>query len=58
MIKQLSLVPMLALLVAAPATSWAQNGKIKIAVQGPLSGELSAFGDHIKLGAQLLGSRA
>jgi branched-chain amino acid transport system substrate-binding protein len=53
MIKQLSLVLVLALLAAAPATSWAQNGKIKIAVQGPLSGELSAFGDHIKLGAQL-----
>ena len=52
MIK-LALVLLLALLAAAPATSWAQNGRIKIAVQGPLSGELSAFGEHIKLGTHL-----
>ena len=44
---------MLALLVALPATSWAQKGKIKIAVQAPLSGEQAALGEHIKLGAQL-----
>jgi ABC-type branched-subunit amino acid transport system substrate-binding protein len=53
MIKRLSLVFMVALIAAVPATSWAQKGKIKIAVQGPLSGEQSAFGEHIKLGAQL-----
>ena len=51
MIKQLSLVFVFALVAAVPA--WAQKGKIKIAVQGPLSGELSAFGEHIKLGAYL-----
>ncbi|MGZ8495497.1 MAG: branched-chain amino acid ABC transporter substrate-binding protein [Candidatus Binatia bacterium] len=44
---------MLALLAAMPATSWAQKGKIKIAVQAPLSGEQAALGEHIKLGAQL-----
>ena len=44
---------MLALLAALPATSWAQKGKIKIAVQAPLSGEQAALGEHIKLGAQL-----
>jgi branched-chain amino acid transport system substrate-binding protein len=43
----------LALLAAAPATAWAQKGKIKIAVQAPLSGEQAALGEHIKLGAQL-----
>jgi branched-chain amino acid transport system substrate-binding protein len=32
---------------------WAQKGRIKIAVQGPLSGEQAALGEHIKLGAQL-----
>ncbi|HEX9144098.1 MAG TPA: branched-chain amino acid ABC transporter substrate-binding protein [Candidatus Binatia bacterium] len=36
-----------------PLTAWAQNGKIKIAVQAPLSGEQAALGEHIKLGAQL-----
>jgi len=44
---------MLALLATLPATSWAQKGKIKIAVQAPLSGEQAALGEHIKLGAQL-----
>jgi len=44
---------LLALLAAAPATAWAQKGKIKIAVQAPLSGEQAALGEHIKLGAQL-----
>jgi len=47
------LVFILALLAALPATSWAQKGKIKIAVQAPLSGEQAALGEHIKLGAQL-----
>ena len=36
-----------------PLTAWAQNGKIKMAVQAPLSGEQAALGEHIKLGAQL-----
>jgi len=43
----------LAWVALAPATSWAQQGKIKIAVQAPLSGEQAALGEHIKLGAQL-----
>jgi len=51
--KRLLLVFVLAWVAAVPATSWAQKGKIKIAVQGPLSGDQSAFGEHIKLGAQL-----
>ncbi len=51
--KKSFLVFMLALLAALPATSWAQKGKIKIAVQAPLSGEQAALGEHIKLGAQL-----
>jgi len=51
--KRSSLVFILALLAALPATSWAQKGKIKIAVQAPLSGEQAALGEHIKLGAQL-----
>ena len=38
---------------ALPAASWAQKGRIKIAVQAPLSGEQAALGEHIKLGAQL-----
>ena len=53
MLKRLSLVFLFALVVAAPATAWAQKGKIKIAVQAPLSGEQAALGEHIKLGAQL-----
>jgi branched-chain amino acid transport system substrate-binding protein len=52
-LKRSFLVFMLALLAALPATSWAQKGKIKIAVQAPLSGEQAALGEHIKLGAQL-----
>jgi branched-chain amino acid transport system substrate-binding protein len=52
-LKRLSLALSLALLAAAPATAWAQKGKIKIAVQAPLSGEQAALGEHIKLGAQL-----
>jgi branched-chain amino acid transport system substrate-binding protein len=51
--KRSSLVFILTLLAALPATSWAQKGKIKIAVQAPLSGEQAALGEHIKLGAQL-----
>ena len=52
MSKRVSLA-ILALAAAVPATSWAQKGTIIIAVQGPLSGEQSAFSEHIKLGAQL-----
>jgi branched-chain amino acid transport system substrate-binding protein len=44
---------LLLLVAAAPATVWAQKGKIKIAVQAPLSGEQAFAGEHIKLGAQL-----
>ena len=53
MLKQLSLAFLLAWVAVAPANSWAQKGKIKIAVQAPLSGEQAALGEHIKLGAQL-----
>jgi branched-chain amino acid transport system substrate-binding protein len=52
-LKRSFLVFVLALLAALPAISWAQKGKIKIAVQAPLSGEQAALGEHIKLGAQL-----
>jgi len=52
-LKRLSLALLLALVAGAPATAWAQKGKIKIAVQAPLSGEQAALGEHIKLGAQL-----
>ena len=53
MLKRLSLGLLLALLGVLPAPAWAQKGKIKIAVQAPLSGEQAALGEHIKLGAQL-----
>ena len=53
MLKRLSLAFLLASVAVLPATSWAQKGKIKIAVQAPLSGEQAALGEHIKLGAQL-----
>ncbi len=53
MLKRFSLVFLLALIAALPSTAWAQKGKIKIAVQAPLSGEQAALGEHIKLGAQL-----
>ena len=53
MLKRLSLAFLLALVAALPATARAQKGKIKIAVQAPLSGEQAALGEHIKLAAQL-----
>ena len=53
MLKQLSLAVSFALVTLLPVTAWAQKGKIKIAVQAPLSGEQAALGEHIKLGAQL-----
>jgi branched-chain amino acid transport system substrate-binding protein len=52
-LKRWSLALLVALVAAVPATAWAQKGKIKIAVQAPLSGEQAALGEHIKLGAQL-----
>jgi len=52
-LKQLSWAFLLAAIAALPSTSWAQKGKIKIAVQAPLSGEQAALGEHIKLSAQL-----
>jgi branched-chain amino acid transport system substrate-binding protein len=52
-LKRLTLALLMALVAAVPATAWAQKGKIKIAVQAPLSGEQAALGEHIKLGAQL-----
>jgi branched-chain amino acid transport system substrate-binding protein len=52
-LKRLLLALLVALVAAVPATAWAQKGKIKIAVQAPLSGEQAALGEHIKLGAQL-----
>ena len=53
MVKRLSFAFLLAWFAVLPANSWAQKGKIKIAVQAPLSGEQAALGEHIKLGAQL-----
>ena len=52
-LKRSSLVLLLAMVAVGPATAWAQKGKIKIAVQAPLSGEQAALGEHIKLGAQI-----
>jgi len=52
-LKRLSLAFLLALVAVLPSTASAQKGKIKIAVQAPLSGEQAALGEHIKLGAQL-----
>jgi branched-chain amino acid transport system substrate-binding protein len=46
-------IALLAVCAVIPTTAWAQKGKIKIAVQAPLSGEQAALGEHIKLGAQL-----
>ena len=53
MLKRLSLAFLLASVAFVPTVSWAQKGKIKIAVQAPLSGEQAALGEHIKLSAQL-----
>lgn len=53
MLKRLALAFLLSTVTLLPAASWAQKGKIKIAVQAPLSGEQAALGEHIKLGAQL-----
>lgn len=54
MVKRLSLALLVMVSVALPLTAPAQQkGRIKIAVQAPLSGEQAAIGEHIKLGAQL-----
>ena len=53
MLKRLSLIFLFAFVAALPGAVWAQKGRIKIAVQAPLSGEQAAIGEHIKLGAQL-----
>lgn len=53
MLKKLSSILLFALIGLVPAASWAQKGKVKIAVQAPLSGEQAALGEHIKLGAQI-----
>ena len=54
MAKRFSLALLLILIFALPLTAPAQQkGRIKIAVQAPLSGEQAAIGEHIKLGAQL-----
>ena len=54
MAKRFSLALLLILIFALPLTApTQQKGRIKIAVQAPLSGEQAAIGEHIKLGAQL-----
>ena len=52
MVKRFSLALLLVATFAATAAAQ-QKGRIKIAVQAPLSGEQAAIGEHIKLGAQL-----
>jgi len=51
--KRFWLFALFFLVAAAPGPLWAQKGTIKLAVQGPLSGEQAAFGESLKLGAQL-----
>ncbi len=53
MTKRIFSVLLFSFFLTAPLAAWAQKGKIKIAVQAPLSGEQAALGEHIKLGAQL-----
>lgn len=53
MTRRILSVLLFSFFVTAPVAAWAQKGKIKIAVQAPLSGEQAALGEHIKLGAQL-----
>ena len=52
-VRRIISVILFTLLCHVPLSAWAQKGTIKIAVQGPLSGEQAAVGEHIKLGAQL-----
>jgi len=53
-LKPFSLALLLIVTFGLAGTAAAQQkGRIKIAVQAPLSGEQAAIGEHIKLGAQL-----
>jgi branched-chain amino acid transport system substrate-binding protein len=53
-LKRFSLALLLLVTFGLAETAAAQQkGRIKIAVQAPLSGEQAAIGEHIKLGAQL-----
>jgi branched-chain amino acid transport system substrate-binding protein len=53
-LKRFSLaLPLIITFVWAGTAAAQQKGRIKIAVQAPLSGEQAAIGEHIKLGAQL-----
>ena len=53
-LKRFSLALVLIVTFGLAGTAAAQQkGRIKIAVQAPLSGEQAAIGEHIKLGAQL-----
>ncbi|HEX5607516.1 MAG TPA: branched-chain amino acid ABC transporter substrate-binding protein [Candidatus Binatia bacterium] len=53
-LKRFSLTLLLIIIFGLAGTAAAQQkGRIKIAVQAPLSGEQAAIGEHIKLGAQL-----
>jgi branched-chain amino acid transport system substrate-binding protein len=53
-LKRFSLALLLTVVFGLAGTAAAQQkGRIKIAVQAPLSGEQAAIGEHIKLGAQL-----
>jgi branched-chain amino acid transport system substrate-binding protein len=53
-LKRFSLaLPLILTFVWAGTSAAQQKGRIKIAVQAPLSGEQAAIGEHIKLGAQL-----
>jgi len=53
-LKRFSLALLLIVTFGLAGTAAAQQkGRIKIAVQAPLSGEQAAIGEHIKLGAQL-----
>ncbi len=53
MTRRIFSVLLFSFFLTVPLAAWAQKGKIKIAVQAPLSGEQAALGEHIKLGAQL-----
>ncbi len=53
MLRSVFLATVFSTLAALPGAADAQKGKIKVAVQAPLSGEQAALGEHIKLGAQL-----
>ena len=52
-LRRLLIVSLVFACIGIPHFAQAQKGRIKIAVQAPLSGEQAALGEHIKLGAQL-----